>query len=68
MAAAVDTKNSLGVRGPVVHDGLEVNDVSRAKKSVNDGLVVVVCADEVVETSVEAARVVLESWCWDLGE
>lgn len=48
MAAAVDAENSLGVRGPVVHGGLEVNDVSRAEKSVNDSLIIVVCADKVV--------------------
>lgn len=68
MPAAMHTQHPLGSCGPVVHDSLEIGHVGRRQESVDDGLVVVVATDEIVQTSVQTARVVVKAWGGEFGE
>lgn len=67
MPAAVHAQHPARPCGPVVHDGLEIGNIGRGQESVDDGLVVVVAADEIVQTSVETVRVVIEAWRGKFG-
>ena len=68
MPAAMHTQHPLGSCGPVVHDSLEIGHIGRGQESVNNGLVVVVATDEIVQTSVQTARVIVEAWSGECGE
>lgn len=62
MPAAMHAQHSAGPCGPIVHDGLKIGDINRGQESVDNGLIIVVAANEIIETSVETARVVVEAW------
>lgn len=68
VAAAVHAQYPIWLCGPVVHDGLEIGHVRCGQESVDDGLVVVVTADEVVQTPVEATGIVVKARFGELVE
>lgn len=66
VTAAVDAEYAIGLRGPVVHDSQEIHNVGCCEEPVDNGHIVVVAADEVVQTAREAPRVVIEARSGDL--
>lgn len=66
MPATVHAQDSVRPCRPIIHDCLEIGDICRGQESVDNGFVIVVAADEIVQTSIEAARVVVEAWSGEL--